>query len=96
MASNEVPLNLDARKTAQKSGATIEVRVKFRNTWKIHLGLAIVSFGAWIAGLGIEVQDDQQALAAIVEQLRSCQYECEAGTLAHNVAFQALEEIAKR
>ena len=60
MASNEVPLNIDARKTAQKVGATIEVRVKFRNTWKIRLGLAIVSFGAWIAGLGREVQDDQQ------------------------------------
>lgn len=96
MASNEVNLNLDARKVAQKSGATIEVRVKFRNTWKTHLGLAIVSFGAWFAGLGCKVEDDQPTLAGIVEQLRSCQYECEAGSLENNVAFQALEEMAKR
>lgn len=35
------------------------------------------------------------ALSAIVEQLRSCQYECEAGSLENNVAFQALERLAK-
>lgn len=35
------------------------------------------------------------ALSAIVEQLRSCHYECEAGSLENNVAFQALERLAK-
>ncbi len=33
-------------------------------------------------------------LTEIVTQLRSCNYECEAGALANNVAFQELERMA--
>lgn len=33
-------------------------------------------------------------LPEIVEQLRSCNYGCEAGPLENNVAFQVLEEMA--
>lgn len=35
-------------------------------------------------------------LAEIVEQLRSCNYECEAGRLEDNVAFVELERLATR
>lgn len=33
-------------------------------------------------------------LKEIVEQLKSCGYECEAGPLENNVAFMELEEMA--
>lgn len=33
-------------------------------------------------------------LKEIVEQLKACNYECEAGPLENNVAFQKLEELA--
>lgn len=33
-------------------------------------------------------------LPEIIEQLKSCQYECEAGPLENNIAFKALEELA--
>ncbi len=35
-------------------------------------------------------------LPEIVEQLRACGYECEAGRLEFNTHFQALEELARR
>lgn len=35
------------------------------------------------------------ALKAIVEQLRLCEYECEAGPLTLNTAFLALEELSQ-
>lgn len=35
-----------------------------------------------------------KTLNEIVEQLKSCGYECEAGPLENNVAFQKLAELA--
>lgn len=35
-----------------------------------------------------------KTLKEIVEQLKNCGYECEAGPLVNNVAFQKLSELA--
>lgn len=40
------------------------------------------------------VEESTMTLSEIVQQLRSCQYECEAGSLDNNVAFIALVEMA--
>lgn len=37
----------------------------------------------------------QEKLKAIVEQLKSCGYECEGGYLENNTAFIELEELAE-
>ncbi|MGN9867325.1 hypothetical protein [Bacillus swezeyi] len=39
--------------------------------------------------------DDFKTLKEIVEQLKDCGYECEAGPLVNNVAFQKLAELAE-
>lgn len=39
--------------------------------------------------------DEFTTLQAIVDQLRSCEFTCEAGRLESNVAFMALERRAK-
>jgi len=36
-----------------------------------------------------------KTLKEIVEQLRDCGFECEAGSLEHNVAFRKLAELAE-
>lgn len=45
--------------------------------------------------LGTEDPDATWTLRRIVDQLRWCGYECEAGPLTMNVAFQALERVAE-
>lgn len=40
------------------------------------------------------VLEPELSLAEIVAQLKLCGYECEAGKLENNVAFQALERLA--
>lgn len=42
-----------------------------------------------------EKEGESMNLKQIVEQLESCNYECEAGPLVNNVAFIALKEKAK-
>ncbi len=37
---------------------------------------------------------ERQRLAEIVQQLRWCEFECEAGQLVNNTAFQELERMA--
>lgn len=39
--------------------------------------------------------DEFTTLQAIVDQLRACAFTCEAGRLESNVAFMALEKLAK-
>ncbi|QQO41195.1 hypothetical protein 015DV002_241 [Bacillus phage 015DV002] len=54
-------------------------------------------------GLSLDIKDKEEmkkmaeftSLKEIVEQLKHCGYECEAGPLVNNVAFQKLAEMAE-
>lgn len=50
-----------------------------------------------LAEIGVTLPASKPAwsLPDIVEQLRMCQFQCEAGSLENSVAFQALEEMAR-
>jgi hypothetical protein len=51
------PVTIDARDAMRDVTLTVHVRIK--NLWRVALGVRIICFGAWVAGIG-DVKIEEQ------------------------------------